>query len=290
MKKKKLISVVLAACIAVSLAAGCGKSETQSEPEQEQELTELERKALEDAIAYKEGKDLEEDEEKEDSGRPTHYDILPEVANATIPDGPIYQLGDIVLREDYSMTVDDVKEAVANSKTGAYCEERTNANGMVTVDIYDEYGLDVAAVLEWKYIDPSEDDALPVPEAGVYLSNIMPSTDNVEELWGLTDSVYMSGGYVLSNSLGDVLGSTKTHDDFIAELEGLGLSKVDELPYSITADEKGYYTDLGDLVKFLVTDSKWTGKTTKGGEVIVFTYIGEAYFKNENHTLSRISY
>ncbi len=284
--KKKITAIVLTSAMVISLLSGCGKkdepaptpgNETVSEETQtETEETETEEPA---------------EEEQEVAERPTHYDILPEVANASIADGAVFQVGDIVLKEGCQMSVEDVKAAVSGSQTGVYCEDTVNSYDEDVVVIYDPYGLDTTGVdFTWTYIDPNEDGALPVPEAGYYVSDILVNENILEELWGITDSVYMGGGYTMSNAIiGEVKDSTKTHDDFIAELEALGLTKVDELPSSISVDEKGYYTDKETLVEYLVNDNYWTGKTTNSGSVIDFPYIGESYFKNDDGTLSSFS-
>lgn len=284
--KKKITAIVLTSAMVISLLSGCGKkdepaptpgNETVSEEAQtETEETETEEPA---------------EEEQEVAERPTHYDILPEVANASIADGKIVQVGDIVLKEGYQMSIDDVKAAVANSQTGAYCEDDTDGNGNPILRIYDPYGLDTSAVqMNWKYIDPNEEGSLPVPKANAYLKDIVVNRDSLQDYWGIVDSVYNGGGYTMEGlTMDQVKDSTKTHDDFIAELEALGLTKVDELPSSISVDEKGYYTDKETLVEYLVNDNYWTGKTTNSGSVIDFPYIGESYFKNDDGTLSSFS-
>ena len=256
--KKKITAIVLTSAMVISLLSGCGKkdepaptpgNETVSEEAQtETEETETEEPA---------------EEEQEVAERPTHYDILPEVANASIADGKIVQVGDIVLKEGYQMSIDDVKAAVANSQTGAYCEDDTDGNGNPILRIYDPYGLDTSAIqMDWKYIDPNEEGSLPVPKADTYLEDIVVNRDPLQDYWGIVDSVYNGGGYTMEGSIMDqVKDSTKTHDDFIAELEALGLTKVDEMPTKIATGDEGYYKDFGNLVDFQMVDNVWKGKT-----------------------------
>lgn len=285
--KKKITAIVLTSAMVISLLSGCGKKDEptptpDNETVSEETQTETEETETEDPA----------EEEQEVAERPTHYDVLPEVANASLADGKIFQIGDIVLKEGYQMSIDDVKAAVANSQTGAYCEEDTDENGHPILRIYDPYGLDTSAVqMDWKYIDPDEEGSLPVPKADTYLEDIYVHRDPLQDCWGIVDSVYLGGGYTLEGLTMDdeVKDSTKTSDDFIAELEALGLTKVDELPSSISADVKGYYTDDGTMIRYLLNDNYWTGKTTNSGSVINFPYIGSAYFKNDDGTLSNCS-
>ena len=133
--------------------------------------------------------------------------------------------------------------------------------------------------MEWKYVDPAT-SSFPVPEAGMYLGSIYPN-EYFEENAGITDSIYSGGGYCLSNgTTGRVKFGGKTHDEFVAELESLGCTKVDELPNTDTLDvnEKGYYRDGGKIVQFCLNDSYWTGKTNADGTVVVNTLLGHANF------------
>lgn len=280
--KKKITAIVLTSAMVISLLSGCGKKD---EPAHDNEtVTEENQTDTQDAAEVEESSENIE----EVVARTTHYDVLPEVANATIADGEIYQIGDIVLYEDYRMSVDDVKAAVANSQTGAYVEEYEE-DGLIGLRLYDPNGLDYhATYLEWKYVDPSQDRALPVPEAGVYLSDVY-ICDYAEEDWGITDSVYFTGGYCLSDPiLGDVKSNSKTHDEIIAEFEALGCEKVNDLPSSksMTAGEKGYYTDKDTLIQYIVNDNYWTGKTYSDGSTVVFPVLGEFYF-DENGVCTR---
>lgn len=145
-------------------------------------------------------------------------------------------------------------------------------------NIYDEYEYDIIATMEWKYAEPSS--ILPVPKAGYYLYDIMPS-GFAEENLGITDSMYFTGGYCLSDN-SDVKSNSKTHDEIIAELESLGCEKVDDLPRSMTADDKGYYVDKGTVIDFLVRDNYWTGKTANDGSIIVYPYRGHFHFDDNN--------
>lgn len=274
--KKKMILLTLACTLALASLVGCGKNE----PGKDETVSESTDDAQDVEDVLNGGWADAGEEDDSTVTRPTHYDVLPEVANATIADGEIYQIGDIVLYEDCRMSVDDVKAAVANSQTGAYVEEYEE-DGVITLRLYDPNGLDFnATYLEWRYIDPSQDGTLPVPEAGMYLSDIS-IYDYAEEQWGITDSVYYAGGYCLSDAVtGKVKSNSKTHDEIIAELESLGCEKVDELPTSesMTADKKGYYTDKDTLVEYIVNDNYWTGKTYSDGSTVVFPLLGEFYF------------
>ena len=286
--KNKMMLLTLACTLALASLVGCGKNE----PGKDEAVSESTDDAQDVEDVLNGGwADAEEEEEEDNSSvtRPTHYDVLPEVANATIADGEIYQIGDIVLYNDYRMSVDDVKAAVANSQTGAYVEEYEE-DGLIGLRLYDPNGLDYdAAYLEWKYVDPSQDGALPVPEAGVYLREVR-ICDYAEEQWGITDSVYLTGGYCLSDPLiNDVKSNSKTHDEIIAELESLGCEKVDDLPSkeSLTADKKGYYVDKDTLVEYMVNDNYWTGKTYSDGSTVVFPLLGEFYF-DESGVCTRV--
>lgn len=285
--KKKMILLTLACTLALTSLAGCGKTE----PDKEETVSESTDDAQDVEDVLNGGwADAEEEEDTATVTKPTHYDVLPEVANATIADGPIYQIGDIILYSGCRMSVDDVKAAVANSQTGAYVEEHEE-DGVITLRLYDPNGLDFnATYLEWRYVDPSQDGALPVPEAGVYLKDVS-IYDYAEEQWGITDSVYYTGGYLMPYPvIGDVKSNSKTHDEIIAELESLGCEKVDELPSkeSMTVDKKGYYADKGKLVEFLINDNYWTGKSRNDGSIVVYSYRGEAYF-DDNGVCSRIN-
>ena len=285
--KNKMMLLTLACTLALTSLVGCGKNE----PDKEETVSESTDDAqdVEDVLNGGWADAEEEEEDNSSITRPTHYDVLPEVANATLADGEIYQIGDIVLYNDYRMSVDDVKEAVANTKTGAYVEEYEE-DGLIGLRLYDPNGLDYnAAYLEFRYVDPSKDGALPVPEAGVYLEEVS-ICDYVEEQWGITDSVYYTGGYCLSDPLiGNVKSNSKTHDEIIAELESLGCEKVDELPssQSLTAENKGYYEDIGNYIRYVVIDNYWTGKTYNDGSTVVFPIYGSFYF-DENGVCTRV--
>lgn len=284
--KKKMILLTLACTLALASLGGCGKTE----PGKDETVSESTDDAQDVEDVLNGGwADAEEEEDTATVTRPTHYDVLPEVANATIADGEIYQIGDIVLYNDYRMSVDDVKKAVANTKTGAYVEEYEE-DGLIGLRLYDPNGLDYnAAYLEFRYVDPSKDGALPVPEAGVYLEEVR-ICDYAEEQWGITDSVYYTGGYCLSDPLiGNVKSNSKTHDEIIAELESLGCEKVDELPssQSLTAENKGYYEDIGNYIRYVVIDNYWTGKTYNDGSTMVFPIYGSFYF-DESGVCTRV--
>lgn len=285
--KNKMMLLTLACTLALTSLVGCGKNE----PDKEETVSESTDDAqdVEDVLNGGWANAEEEEEDNSSITRPTHYDVLPEVANATLADGEIYQIGDIVLYNDYRMSVDDVKKAVANTKTGAYVEEYEE-DGLIGLRLYDPNGLDYnAAYLEFRYVDPSKDGALPVPEAGVYLEEVRIS-DYAEEQWGITDSVYYTGGYCLSDPLiGNVKSNSKTHDEIIAELESLGCEKVDELPssQSLTAENKGYYEDIGNYIRYVVIDNYWTGKTYNDGSTVVFPIYGSFYF-DESGVCTRV--
>lgn len=276
--KKKITAIVLTSAMVISLLSGCGKNDEPAptpgnETVSEEAQTETEETETEEPA----------EEEQEVAERPTHYDILPEVANASIADGAVFQVGDIVLKEGCQMSVEDVKAAVSGSQTGVYCEDTTNSYGEDVVVIYDPYGLDTTGVdFTWTYIDPNEDGALPVPEAGYYVSEIWISENVIEETWGITDSVYMGGGYTMKDPItGKVKDSTKTHDDFIAELEALGLTKVDEIPSTISDGGKGYYKTNGNLVEFKLFDNYWTGKEMANGQSIKYVLDGHSNWNEE---------
>lgn len=270
--KNKMMLLTLACTLALTSLVGCGKNE----PDKEETVSESTEDAqdVEDVLNGGWADAEEEEEDNSSITRPTHYDVLPEVANATIADGEIYQIGDIVLYNDYRMSVDDVKEAVANTKTGAYVEEYEE-DGLIGLRLYDPNGLDYnAAYLEFRYVDPSEDGALPVPEAGVYLEEVRIS-DYAEEQWGITDSVYLTGGYCLSDPiLNDVKSNSKTHDEIIAELESLGCEKVDEVPNTIEEGKTGYYSDNETWIDFTLYDNYWTGKTFSNGSSVKYALDG----------------
>ena len=282
-----MMLLTLACTLALTSLVGCGKNE----PDKEETVSESTDDAqdVEDVLNGGWADAEEEEEDNSSITRPTHYDVLPEVANATLADGEIYQIGDIVLYNDYRMSVDDVKKAVANTKTGAYVEEYEE-DGLIGLRLYDPNGQDDnAAYLEFRYVDPSKDGALPVPEAGVYLEEVRIS-DYAEEQWGITDSVYYTGGYCLSDPLiGNVKSNSKTHDEIIAELESLGCEKVDELPssQSLTAENKGYYEDIGNYIRYVVIDNYWTGKTYNDGSTVVFPIYGSFYF-DESGVCTRV--
>ena len=270
--KNKMMLLTLACTLALTSLVGCGKNE----PDKEETVSESTEDAqdVEDVLNGGWADAEEEEEDNSSITRPTHYDVLPEVANATIADGEIYQIGDIVLYNDYRMSVDDVKEAVANTKTGAYVEEYEE-DGLIGLRLYDPNGLDYnAAYLEFRYVDPSEDGALPVPEAGVYLEEVRIS-DYAEEQWGITDSVYLTGGYCLSDPLvNNVKSNSKTHDEIIAELESLGCEKVDEVPNTIEEGKTGYYSDNETWIDFTLYDNYWTGKTFSNGSSVKYALDG----------------
>lgn len=281
-----MMLLTLACTLALTSLVGCGKNE----PDKEETVSESTDDAQEVEDVLNGGwADAEEEEEDNSSiTRPTHYDVLPEVANATIADGEIYQIGDIVLYNDYRMSVDDVKEAVANTKTGAYVEEYEE-DGLIGLRLYDPNGLDYnAAYLEFRYVDPSEDGALPVPEAGVYLEEVRIS-DYAEEQWGITDSVYFTGGYCLSDPiLNDVKSNSKTHDEIVAELESLGCEKVEEVPHTIEEGKVGYYSDNETWIDFKLYDNYWTGKTYNNGNSVKYILDGTISF-DDNGICSRIT-
>lgn len=274
--KNKMMLLTLACTLALTSLVGCGKNE----PDKEETVSESTDDAqdVEDVLNGGWADAEEEEEDNSSITRPTHYDVLPEVANATIADGGVYQFADIVLYDGCRMSVDDVKEAVANSQTGAVCVERSDGSG--AIDIYDEYELSVIGTMEWKYIDPNEAGALPVPEAGVYLYYVSPSV-YANETFGITDSVYAGGGYK-QNERQSYYSDTKTKDDIIAELESLGCEKVEDFPSSMTADDKGYYIDKGKEIDFLVRDNYWTGKTATDGSIVVYPCIGDFHFDDNN--------
>lgn len=284
--KNKMMLLTLACTLALTSLVGCGKNE----PDKEETVSESTDDAqdVEDVLNGGWADAEEEEEDNSSVTRPTHYDVLPEVANATIADGEIYQIGDIVLYNDYRMSVDDVKEAVANTKTGAYVEEYEE-DGLIGLRLYDPNGLDYnAAYLEFRYVDPSKDGALPVPEAGVYLEEVRIS-DYAEEQWGITDSVYFTGGYCLSDPiLNDVKSNSKTHDEIIAELESLGCEKVDEVPNTIEEGKTGYYSDNETWIDFTLYDNYWTGKTFSNGSSVKYALDGTISF-DDNGVCTRIT-
>lgn len=284
--KKKITAIVLASAMAISLLSGCGKKDEpvpDNETISEETQTETEEPYAEEPA----------EEETETAARPTHYDILPEVANASIADGTIYQIADMVFYDDYRMSVDDVKKTVENSKTGAYCEDISDNPDRPYLAVYDEYGWDVIATLEWVYVDPTKSE-FPVPEAGMYLKYVLPSMFTQENM-GIENSIYCGGGYIF-NGNSSFYSDTKTYDDFIAELENLGCTKVDELPNSnsLTIDDKGYYEVVGRddendkkcLVQFCLPDNYWTGKTSSDGSVVVNIIMGEVYFDENGKLIS----
>ena len=284
--KNKMMLLTLACTLALTSLVGCGKNE----PDKEETVSESTEDAqdVEDVLNGGWADAEEEEEDNSSVTRPTHYDVLPEVANATIADGEIYQIGDIVLYNDYRMSVDNVKEAVANTKTGAYVEEYEE-DGLIGLRLYDPNGLDYnAAYLEFRYVDPSKDGALPVPEAGVYLEEVRIS-DYAEEQWGITDSVYFTGGYCLSDPiLNDVKSNSKTHDEIIAELESLGCEKVDEVPNTIEEGKTGYYSDNETWIDFTLYDNYWTGKTFSNGSSVKYALDGTISF-DDNGVCTRIT-
>lgn len=284
--KNKMMLLTLACTLALTSLVGCGKNE----PDKEETVSESTEDAqdVEDVLNGGWADAEEEEEDNSSITRPTHYDVLPEVANATIADGEIYQIGDIVLYNDYRMSVDNVKEAVANTKTGAYVEEYEE-DGLIGLRLYDPNGLDYnAAYLEFRYVDPSKDGALPVPEAGVYLEEVRIS-DYAEEQWGITDSVYLTGGYCLSDPiLNDVKSNSKTHDEIIAELESLGCEKVDEVPNTIEEGKTGYYSDNETWIDFTLYDNYWTGKTFSNGSSVKYALDGTISF-DDNGVCTRIT-
>lgn len=281
--KKKMMLLTLACTLALASLGGCGKTE----PDKEETVSESTDDAQDVEDVLNGGwADAEEEEDNSTVTRPTHYEVLPEVANATIADGGIYQIGDIVLYDGCRMSVDDVKAVVANSQTGAICVDYDDGTGETR--IYDEYELDLLAILEWKYIDPNDAESLPVPEAGIYLNSVIPN-GFAEENLGITDSMYFTGGYCLSDG-DEVKSNSKTHDEIIAELESLGCEKVDELPNSksLSLGDKGYYTDSGKNIKYVLPDNYWTGKTRNDDSSIVYPLLGEAYF-DESGMCTRIN-
>lgn len=282
-----MMLLILACTLALASLAGCGKSE----PGKDETVFESTDDAQDVEDVLNGGwADAEEEEDTATVTRPTHYDVLPEVANATIADGGIYQIGDIVLYDGCRMSEEDVKKAVENSKTGAVWVEKRSQNmygeEICLSNIYDEYEYDIIAIMEWKYAEPGS--ILPVPKAGYYLYDIMPS-GFAEENLGITDSMYFTGGYCLSDS-DEVKSNSKTHDEIIAELGSLGCEKVDELPNSksLSLGDKGYYTDSGKNIKYVLPDNYWTGKTRNDGSSIVYPLLGEAYF-DESGVCTRIN-
>lgn len=293
--KTKTLALLLSTALTLTILSGCGSKNESPVTEKQEDTTESSTPEI---------VNIEDEEEKEEDSsivtRPTHYDILPEVANASIADGTVIQIADMVFYGGYRMSADDVRKVVENSQTGAYMEEKyfddSLGHSYPYYEVYDEYGYDVIAIMEWKYVDP-ETSSLPVPEAGMYLSDIYPN-DYFEENTGITDSFYFGGGYCLSGgAMGNVKSGGKTSDELVAELESLGCVKVDDIPnpQNITTDDKGYYEIVGEnesnkkkLIRFQMLDNYWTGKTRFDGSTIVMPLSGEAYF-DENGNPTRIS-
>lgn len=281
--KTKTLALLLSTALTLTLLSGCGSKNENPVTEKQEDTTENSTPEI---------VNIEDEEEKEEDSsivtRPTHYDILPEVANASIADGTIYQIADMVFYDDYRMSVDDVKKTVENSKTGAYCEDISDNPDRPYLAVYDEHGYDVIAILEWGYVDPAKSE-FPVPEAGMYLRYVLPSM-YAQENMGIENSIYCGGGYIFDEN-GLFYSDTKTYDDFVAELESLGCTRVNELPSSssLTADDKGYYEDVNGekrRICFCLNDNYWTGKTNSDGTVIVNPVRGEVYFDENGKLIS----
>lgn len=290
--KTKTLALLLSTALTLTLLSGCGNKNESPVTEKQEDTTESSTPEI---------VNIEDEEEKEEDSsivtRPTHYDILPEVANASIADGTVIQIADMVFYGGYRMSADDVRKVVENSQTGAYMEEKyfddSLGHSYPYYEVCDQDGYDIIAYMEWKFVDP-ETSGLPVPEAGMYLSDIS-TTSLAQENMGIENSIYCGGGYIFDGN-SSFYSDTKTYDDFVAELESLGCTRVDELPSSssLTADDKGYYEVVGKddendkkcLVRFCLLDNYWTGKTNSDGTVIVNPVRGEVYFDENGKLIS----
>ena len=117
--KKKTLALLLSTALTLTFLSGCGNKTDAPVTEEQEDTTESSTPEI---------VDIEEEIEEEEEPivtRPTHYDILPEVANASIADGGVFQIADMVFYDGYRMSADDVKKVVENSQTGAYMRKST---------------------------------------------------------------------------------------------------------------------------------------------------------------------